>query len=54
MWKSNGNQVGSNMYIKRIRKYIPNIVVGWRSRVRQHRLCVWCEGCCSTGFSTWM
>jgi len=28
--------------------YCPNVVVGWRFRVRQHRLCVWCEGCCSS------
>jgi hypothetical protein len=25
-----------------------NVVVGWRSRVRRPRLCVWCEGCCSS------
>ena len=24
-----------------------NVVVGWRSGVRRHRLCVRCEGCCS-------
>ena len=27
--------------------YCPNVVVGWRSGVRQRRLCVRCEGCFS-------
>jgi hypothetical protein len=27
--------------------YCPN-VVGWRSGMRQRRLCVRCEGCCSS------
>jgi len=26
--------------------YCPNVIVGWRSRVRWCKLCVWCEGCC--------
>jgi hypothetical protein len=28
--------------------YCPNIVVSWRSGVRQRKLCVRCEGCCSS------
>jgi hypothetical protein len=28
--------------------YYSNVVVGWRSDVRWRRLCVRCEGCCST------
>jgi hypothetical protein len=28
--------------------YCPNVVVGWRSGVRRCRLCVQCEGCCSS------
>jgi hypothetical protein len=28
--------------------YCPNVVVGWRSGVRRHRLCVRCEGCRSS------
>ena len=28
--------------------YCPNVVVGWRSGVRRRRLCVRCEGCCSS------
>ena len=28
--------------------YCPNVVVGWRSGVRRSRLCVRCEGYCSS------
>jgi hypothetical protein len=28
--------------------YCPNVVVGRRSGVRRHMLCVRCEGCCSS------
>jgi len=28
--------------------YCRDVVVGWRSGVRWHRLCVRCEGCCSS------
>ena len=28
--------------------YCPNVVVGRRSGVRRRRLCVLCEGCCSS------
>ena len=34
----------------RLQQYgvLSNVVVGWRSGVRRRRLCVWCEGCCSS------
>jgi hypothetical protein len=51
--KSSDKQLGSILQIKRIRRYIPNVVIGWGPESGNVALCGRYERCCFTGFFKW-